>query len=146
MLITRKIEIDAGHRIPNHESKCFRFHGHRYVIECGVDDKVITEKGKSNEGMVIDFSHLKAILESEIDAKFDHKFIYYESDYEIYQFNMQEIIKKALGFVSVKFIPTAENLAKHWYELVKPRLQERGIKIKYLKVWETPNSTATYEE
>ena len=44
MLITKEIEIDAAHRVPNHKSKCRTFHGHRYRIEVGVDDKVIDTK------------------------------------------------------------------------------------------------------
>jgi hypothetical protein len=29
---------------------------------------------------------------------------------------------------------------------MKPELEKRSVKIKYVKVWETPTSTATYEE
>jgi 6-pyruvoyltetrahydropterin/6-carboxytetrahydropterin synthase len=31
--ITRKLEFDAGHRIPHHDGHCRHIHGHRYVIE-----------------------------------------------------------------------------------------------------------------
>ena len=61
MLITKQIEIDMAHRVPNHKSKCHNLHGHRYKIEVGVDDKLITRKGSSSEGMVIDFGDLKDI-------------------------------------------------------------------------------------
>lgn len=30
MLITRRLEFDAGHRIPDHQSQCRYLHGHRY--------------------------------------------------------------------------------------------------------------------
>ncbi|MHB8760606.1 MAG: 6-pyruvoyl trahydropterin synthase family protein, partial [Thiobacillus sp.] len=33
MLITRRLEFDAGHRIPNHGSQCRHLHGHRYALE-----------------------------------------------------------------------------------------------------------------
>ncbi|MDP2056292.1 MAG: 6-carboxytetrahydropterin synthase, partial [Thiobacillus sp.] len=33
MLITRRLEFDAGHRIPNHASQCRHLHGHRYALE-----------------------------------------------------------------------------------------------------------------
>ena len=145
MLVTKQIEIDMGHRVLNHKSKCKHMHGHRYVIELGVDDKLITTEGISDEGMVIDFGDLKSILMSEIDARFDHKFIMYEKDWKLID-RFNEIEKDFFGIVLVNFIPTAENLAKHWYELIKSKLQERNIAIKYVKVWETPTSTATYEE
>ncbi|MFZ8988336.1 MAG: 6-carboxytetrahydropterin synthase, partial [Methylophilaceae bacterium] len=33
MIITSRMEFDAGHRIPNHKSSCRNLHGHRYAIE-----------------------------------------------------------------------------------------------------------------
>lgn len=145
MLITKEIEIDMGHRVPNHKSKCRNLHGHRYKIEVGVDDKVITDAGSSDEGMVIDFSDLKQIMMEVLDDGFDHGFVMYNNDdfYDIF-LNLQFDENQKIIFVS--FIPTAENLAKHWYDLIKPKLEERKIKIAHLKVWETPTSTAEYRE
>lgn len=144
MLVTKTIEIDMGHRVPNHKSKCRNLHGHRYKIEVGVDDKVMDKKGNSDEGMVIDFSDLKEIMVQEIDARFDHKFILFVEDEIKYSFDSFRIL--ALGIIFVDFIPTAENLAKHWYKLIRPKLEQRNIAIRFVRVWETPNSTATYEE
>lgn len=147
MLISKTIEIDMGHRVPNHKSKCRHLHGHRYKIECGVDDRVITEKGTSSEGMVIDYGDLKDILKLEIEDKFDHKFVTANNLYTPDIFNCFSLLERnSLGIITVDFIPTAENLAKHWYELIKPKLKQRDINIRYVKVWETPTSTATYEE
>lgn len=142
MLITKEIEIDMGHRVTNHKSKCASLHGHRYKIEVGVDDKVITTSGSSDEGMVIDFGDLKEIMVSKIDKQFDHGFVLWEGDTLVQAIHGDLHTKSTI----VSFIPTAENLAKHWYELIKTPLVERGIKIKHVKVWETPTSTATYEE
>lgn len=151
MLITKEIEIDMAHRVPNHKSKCQNLHGHRYKIEVGVDDNLVATAGASDEGMVIDFSDLKEIMMAELDGKFDHNSIFYEEDLirgylesENGSTSINNLQNKKVHYVS--FIPTAENLAKHWYELMKPRLQERGIKIAHVKVWETPTSTATYQE
>jgi 6-pyruvoyl-tetrahydropterin synthase len=47
----------------------------------------------------------------------------------------------------VPFIPTAENLAKYWFELMEQILKnEYKIELKYIKVWETPTSVAIYEK
>jgi len=149
MLITKEIEIDMAHFVPNHKSKCSNLHGHRYKIEVGVDDGVIQTKGVSDEGMVIDFSDLKDVMMKVIDEPFDHNAVFQNEmwssairDLESFQKNRQQ--QKRIHFVD--FPPTAENLAKHWYELVKPELAKRGIKIAHLRVWETPSSTATYKE
>ena len=77
MLITKFIEIDMGHRLPNHKSKCKYFHGHRYKIEVGVEGEIITTKGVSDEGMIIDFDDIKKAL-MILDKKFDHGFMMYD--------------------------------------------------------------------
>ena len=97
-----------------------------------------------DKNWVVDFGDLKEIMMEELDAKFDHNSVFYEND--INRSLLEQISEtqpKKVFFVP--FIPTAENLAKYWYELVEPRLKERGIKIKHLKVWETPTSTAIYQ-
>ena len=45
MLITRRLEFDAGHRIPDHKSQCRHLHGHRYVIEITLSGQVIDKAG-----------------------------------------------------------------------------------------------------
>jgi len=144
MLITKTIEIDMGHRVPNHKSKCRNFHGHRYVFEVGVDDVVVGTKGMSNEGMVIDFSDLKSVMMMCIDERFDHGFMMADSDPLLKAFS-KIAIDEQMKFIVVPFIPTAENIAKYVYYLMKAELIKYKIKIKHVKVWETPTSTATYE-
>ena len=174
MLITKDIEIDASHRVFQHNSKCFSPHGHRYKIEVGVDDKIIDIIGSSDEGMVMDFSEVKRIMMEEIDSRFDHGVIIFEQDY-IYKYCLSDsisilfedkevynILKNKIPYFKeleiqyekdkdrkwkvqiVPFIPTAENLARHWYLLIKNKLLEKGIRISHVKVWETPTSTAIY--
>lgn len=131
-----------GHRVTNHKSKCASLHGHRYKIEVGVDDKIITTEGSSDEGMVMDFGDLKEIMVDVLDKRFDHGIVLWKND------PLVEAISNDLKtkFTTVGFIPTAENLAKYWFDLLKVRLEERSIRIKHIKVWETPTSTATYGE
>ncbi len=145
MLITKEIEIDMAHRVPNHKSKCRNLHGHRYKIEVGVDDKKILDAGSSSEGMVIDFSDLKEVMMEELDVKYDHGLVMYERDeFQMIFAELKENHKQKIIFVT--FVPTAENLAQWWFIVMKSKLAERGVKIKHVKVWETPTSTATYGE
>ena len=144
MLVTKEIGIDCGHRVPNHKSKCKNIHGHRYRIEVGVDDVVISDKGVSDEGMVIDFGDLKQIMIEELDHKFDHGFLMYRKD--VFYDTFMMLKKEGQKIIFVDFIPTAENLAKHWFFLIKDRLAEKGIAIKHVKVWETPTSSAIFME
>jgi len=140
MIITKQIEIDMGHRIPNHNGKCKNLHGHRYKIVLGVEGD-LEEKG-SNEGMVLDFGELKKVLIETIDNKYDHSFVLYSNDKYLKCFKEMHLDGLNINFVN--FIPTAENLAKHFYEILKPILEKRNINISFLEVHETPTSMARY--
>jgi len=60
MIITRRLEFDAGHRIPNHNSLCKHLHGHRYAIEITLSGDIIANEGQSEQGMVMDFTDIQA--------------------------------------------------------------------------------------
>lgn len=146
MLITKEIEIDMAHRVPNHQSKCRNLHGHRYKIEVWVNDKVISKEWDPAEGMVIDFSDLKQVMMDYIDEKYDHGSVFYEKD--MYRVFLEDILcledqrRDKMHFVD--FIPTAENLCKMWYKEIEKPLKEKWIAIAHVKVWETPTCTAIY--
>jgi len=124
MLITKQIEIDMAHRVCFHKSKCRNLHWHRYAIEVWVDDKLIDEYGHSSYGMVIDFSDLKAIMMQELDERFDHGAVFYEND--PYRKDLEAMIalwdQNPAKLHFVNYVPTVENLVKHWFALLKPRL------------------------
>ena len=140
MLITKKIEIDMGHRVPGHENKCKNFHGHRWIFEVGVDDQIITTPGAPDEGMVLDFGELKKIMMKEIDEHLDHGFMMYDqdeyaSDFKKYQSDGQKII-------FVDFVPTSENISKYIFNILYHQLKTIDIRLHHVKIWETPNSTS----
>ena len=80
MQITRRLEFDAGHRIPNHNSQCKHLHGHRYTIEITLSGDVITTEGVSEQGMVMDFSDVKHIAKAHVVDAWDHAFLVYRGD------------------------------------------------------------------
>ena len=142
MQITKKIEWDMGHRIPNHKSKCRNPHGHRYVLEITVEGDIISEKGKSSEGMVIDFSDIKNILTSEVHDICDHGFMYWENDLE-----MSEFFHNHTDFKSIKvsFIPTAECISQWVFDCLNTKLQKfykKSLTLVKVQLWETPTSSA----
>ena len=66
MLITRRLEFDAGHRIPQHQSQCRHLHGHRYALEITLSAEVIHDEGASDDGMVMDFGEIKRIASEKL--------------------------------------------------------------------------------
>ncbi len=81
--ISKRIEIAFAHQLKlNYESKCQRLHGHNGIVTLYCCAEELDENG-----MVVDFSHVK----QQISEQLDHQFLN-----DIVDFN-----------------PTAENLA-HW--------------------------------
>src|SRR3569833_3333090 len=86
LTITRKLEFDAGHRIPDHKSQCRNLHGHRYTLEITLTGAVIEEEGSSANGMIMDFSDVKALAKQHLVAVWDHAFLAYEKDTAVLEF------------------------------------------------------------
>lgn len=152
-LITREIQIDAGHRVPNHASKCKNLHGHRYVIQATCSGPLV--RHGSEEGMVMDFGFLKEEMLALIETGADHGLILYSGDSLLevlcpgehenaHDLMVSPICGKVL---KVPFIPTAENLARYWFDNLVPRIDRRSkgqAELVRLRVYETPNCWADY--
>ena len=143
--IRRWVETDTGHRVPNHKSKCRHMHGHRYRWEAELEGDVVTLGGVSEEGMLMDFSDVSAILNEYIHDVVDHAFIVYERDKEalVALSHMGDEHRTLI----VSFIPTAENLAKWAFEKVEPHISStygNSLKLHAFHVRETPKSWASW--
>ena len=143
--IRRWVETDTGHRVPNHKSKCRHMHGHRYRWEAELEGYVVTLGGVSEEGMLMDFSDVSAILNEYIHDVVDHAFIVYEGDKQalVALSHMGEEHRTLI----VPFIPTAENLAQWAFEQVEPHISSsygNMLKLHAFHVRETPKSWASW--
>jgi 6-pyruvoyltetrahydropterin/6-carboxytetrahydropterin synthase len=140
--ITRRLEFDAGHRIPNHLGQCRHLHGHRYQIEVTLRGELNRNEGSSEEGMMIDFGHIKTIMQEIIIEPWDHSFFVARSDIQL--INFLNTIPNHKTTV-IDGVPTAENLAKIAFDLIAPVLQkqyEGRIRLYQLRLFETPNCWA----
>lgn len=59
--ISRKLEFDAGHRIPNHNGQCSNIHGHRYSLIVTLEGEVSKSSSSSDYGMLMDFNDVKLL-------------------------------------------------------------------------------------
>jgi 6-pyruvoyltetrahydropterin/6-carboxytetrahydropterin synthase len=139
--ITRHEEFDAGHRIPNHGSKCRNAHGHRYVLEVTVRGPVSQEAGSASEGMVIDFSRLKTVMMEEVVDPWDHAFLVYDRDGDMLA------ALSHLGShrtIILREVPSVENLVNIAYRKIYKALQdaEPRLRITKVRMYETPKSWA----
>jgi 6-pyruvoyltetrahydropterin/6-carboxytetrahydropterin synthase len=113
--------FSAGHALRGYQGKCENPHGHNYRVQ-------VTLEGPQLDpiGLLIDFTQLKHVVR-DIIKRLDHQFI---NDLE--------------PFTTVN--PSAENLAKYFFEEITSQLQglPAETQIKDVVIWETDTAMAKY--
>lgn len=140
--ITKTIEWDMGHRVPNHKSKCRNLHGHRYRMELTLAGEINATSGDSSEGMVFDFGDIKRLMTEKIHDVLDHGFMIYERDEILVRF-FDSVKEQNFRMLQVPFIPTAENIARWCYVQLADSFPG-AVGIVSVRIYETPNSWAEY--
>ena len=137
--ITRRFQIDSGHRVLNHESKCANLHGHRYTIDLTVQGPQLDDLGR-----VIDFSVVKQLVGDWLDRNLDHGFLVHPED-PIIPALLEDGTK--VFFMPVGLgNPTAENLATLIATVSQKLLSPYTITVVAVRVWETPNCWADWRK
>ena len=133
MLITRKAEFSASHvcaqaSLTTEQNRALygaaanpNGHGHNYVLEVTLDgdpDPVT--------GMVLDLKELKEVLNREVVAPYDHRFL----NYEVPPFD--------------RVVPTPENIARDIWQRLEPHLNDGRGRLHTVRVYETPDLFVDY--
>ena len=142
MFITRRLEFDAGHRIPDHKSQCRHLHGHRYAIEITLAGDIIDKAGDAANGMVMDFSQVKELANLHLISAWDHAFLAYKGDQAIVDFLASLPGHKT---VLLDCIPTAENLARTAFRILDAVYRDtygNHLRLHQVRLYETPNCWA----
>ena len=130
--------FDSAHFLYGYDGKCSNIHGHRWKIEVTVKDLSLQKDGQTKV-MIIDFGDLKKALKSMAD-NFDHALIYETGTLK--KDTLECLLRDGFRLVELPYRPTAENLARHFYQLLK----KSGFNLHNVKVYETPNNCAMFEE
>ncbi|NEO14922.1 MULTISPECIES: 6-carboxytetrahydropterin synthase QueD [unclassified Moorena] len=115
----KEFRFEAAHRLPHHDGKCSRLHGHSWVGRVYVKGNQLIEEG-SKQGMIMDYGDIKTYLKPLLDNFLDH---YY--------------LNETTGLEN----PTSEAIAKWVFE----RLEEAGLPGLYaVEIQETCTSGTRY--
>lgn len=121
--VTVEQTFAAGHALREYKGKCENIHGHNYRVQITVEGEEL-----NRIGLLVDFVDLKRAVR-EVIAILDHQFI---NDLE--------------PFTVIN--PSAENLAKYFYDEVSSRLDFKTFgapaRIAQVRIWETDTSIAVY--
>lgn len=142
MRITRRLEFDAGHRIPDHASLCRNLHGHRYALEVTLEGDIIDAAGSPRDGMVMDFSQVKAIACASVVDQWDHAFLV--SRHDTLVVDLLRSIPDHRTII-LEHTPTAENLARIAFERLDRAYADcygHHLRLLRVRLYETPNCWA----
>jgi 6-pyruvoyltetrahydropterin/6-carboxytetrahydropterin synthase len=127
--ITKEFKFDSSHRLidanlsveenMNVFGKCYNApsHGHTYKL-------FVTISGRETNGMIINFTDLKRIVNEKVIDIFDHHFI-----------NDVECMKD--------LITTCEVMVDIIWNLLETELKSQGVLLEEIKLYETETSFAT---
>jgi len=122
--VTVEDSFAAGHYLRNYKGKCEKPHGHNYKVRVTLAGKELDKAG-----LLLDFKDLREVMRQVID-RLDHRMIN-----ELEPF--------------IKLNPSAENLAKYFYDETNGRFKnvtDGRVHVKDVTVFETDNTTAKYSE
>jgi 6-pyruvoyltetrahydropterin/6-carboxytetrahydropterin synthase len=140
--ITRRLEFDSGHRIPNHDGQCRHLHGHRYAIEVTLTGEVADHPGKADDGMVLDFGDIKRLTNQYVVEPWDHAFLVAKEDEKLVAFLASLPNHKT---VIMEHVPTVENLANTAFAILQPVFNQAfggRLQLSAVRLYETPNCWA----
>ena len=114
-------DFASAHSLRNYPGDCARLHGHNWQVEVSLCSEVLDDNG-----IAIDFREIKKQTKLVI-KRLDHQYLN-----EIKPFDVLN--------------PTAENIAKYFFEEVGLLINSENVKVKEVLIWETPRSAVTYSE
>lgn len=140
LTITRRLEWDAMHRVPRHESKCAAWHGHRYVAELSCSAPELDDRGR-----ILDFGVVKERVGGWIDTHWDHTAILMRGDPDP---AAPAIIAANAAHGRPVYLldgpPTAENIVRELARVAAGLLADTGVRVERIRLWETPNGSAEW--
>ena len=116
----------------NHPGKCRNLHGHSVKASISIGQEQLND-----QGMVCDFSDIKACVETYIDQHLDHNFLLHKDDPIIPMLSANKE-----RFLALDEHPTAEVLSKMIYQ----HLKQSGFSVVQVVLWETASAYACYQE
>ena len=114
-------DFASAHSLRNYPGDCSILHGHNWQVEVSVCSQVLDDNG-----IAIDFREIKKQTKLVI-KRVDHQYLN-----EIEPFDVLN--------------PTAENIAKYFFDEVGLLVNNENVKVKDVVIWETPRSAVTYSE
>lgn len=137
--ITKEFHFEMAHVLLNYDGPCRNVHGHSYKLFVTISGSPDKDPESPKNGMVIDFSDLKRIVNTEVIDKFDHAVVINSRD----NYKIEKLTSLFGNVVSVGYQPTCENLVSDFAVRISEKLPANK-RLFSLKLYETATSYAEW--
>ena len=138
--VTKKFELETAHALWGYDGKCANIHGHSYKLTISITGKIINDVNAVKNGMIIDFSDLKKIINTAVVDVFDHALLVNGNTPHA---KYAEVESGFAKIILCDYQPTVENMLIDMVNRVTSALPG-DIELKYAKLQETENSSAEW--
>lgn len=122
--LEKQFRFEAAHKLPDHDGKCARLHGHSWVGTLVVEGPSLVPGG-AKAGMLVDFGDLSNIVRPLLDGYLDHHYL-----------------NETLEMVA----PTSERVAEWVFQRLGRLVFDRasGVQLVCVRIEETCTSAAEF--
>lgn len=72
--LTKEFSFEAAHKLPLHDGKCARLHGHSWKMRVVIRGRTLVSAGPKS-GMLLDYSDISKVVRAFVDDKLDHHYL-----------------------------------------------------------------------
>lgn len=138
--ITKQFSFEAAHALWEYDGPCRNIHGHSYLLYVTVKGTPNAEPGHPKQGMLIDFSVLKRIVNDLIINPMDHALLVNANTPHAELTRGVEMFGK---IVAVPYQPTCENMVCDFADRIRKALPE-GVSLHSIRLHETATAYAEW--
>jgi 6-pyruvoyltetrahydropterin/6-carboxytetrahydropterin synthase len=136
--ITKIFRFETAHAIYGYQGPCAHIHGHSYELHVRVAAEENEAGYIGGTGIIIDFKDLKALVQTAVIKKLDHKLV----------LSKEYLAATTNSFANQEVVifdaePTAENLLIYIRKEIQ-NLFPQNIRLRSLTLWETRDSYAEW--
>jgi 6-pyruvoyltetrahydropterin/6-carboxytetrahydropterin synthase len=136
--ITKIFRFETAHAIYGYQGPCAHIHGHSYELHVRVAAEENEAGYIGGTGIIIDFKDLKALVQTAVIKKLDHKLV----------LSKEYLAATTNSFANQELVifdaePTAENLLIYIRKEIQ-NLFPQNIRLRSLTLWETRDSYAEW--
>lgn len=138
--VTKIFDFETAHALWGYDGKCANIHGHSYKLTVSITGPIIDDNSAVKNGMIIDFSDLKKIINTAVVDRFDHVLLVNGNTPHAKYAEVESGFSK---IILCEYQPTCENMLVDMVGRILSDLP-KGIELKYCKLQETDNSFAEW--